>query len=98
MNEHAHPIPRRLVARTIVWQNKRKIYGMFIYIRKKVPLLLRLIVDFVGATGSAEVAELKEVVNAIPSEDRSPTHVLWKVVGRGMRRRLFTGRTVSGEI
>ena len=48
--------------------------------------------DFVG-TG-AEAAELKEgvVVNAIPSENRSPTHMLWKILSRGMRRRLFVGK------
>ena len=46
--------------------------------------------DFVG-TG-AEAAELKEVVNAIPSGNRSLTHMLWKVFSRGMRRRLFAGK------
>lgn len=50
--------------------------------------------DFVG-TG-AEASELKEVVSAIPSGNRSPTHMLWKVVSRGVRRRLFARRTVSG--
>jgi hypothetical protein len=43
---------------------------MFVCIRKKVPLLLRLVMDFVGT--SAEAAELKEVVNEIPSGNRSP--------------------------
>jgi hypothetical protein len=66
---------------------------MFVCIRKKVPLLLRLVMDFVG-TG-AEAAKLKEVVSAIQSGDRSPTHMLWEVVSRGMRRRLFAERTVS---
>jgi hypothetical protein len=55
---------------------------MLVCIRKKVPLLLRLVMYFVG-TG-AEAAELKEVVNAIPGGNRSPTHMLWKVVSRGM--------------
>jgi hypothetical protein len=81
---------RRLVARTVVGQNKWKIYRMFVRIRKKVPLVLRLVMDFVG-TG-AEGTELKEVVNAIPSGNRSPTHMLWKIVSRGMRRRLFAGK------
>ena len=90
MNEHAHPMPRRLVARTVVGQDKRKIYGMLVCIREKIPLLLRLVVDFVGTV--AEAAKLKEVVNAISSGNRSPTHMLWKVIGRGMRRRLFTGK------
>jgi hypothetical protein len=40
---------------------------VFVCIGNKVPLLLRLIMDFVG-TG-AEAAELKEVVNAIQSEN-----------------------------
>jgi hypothetical protein len=82
MNKHAHPMSRRLVARTVVGQDKREIYRMFVCIRKKIPLLLRLVMDFVG-TG-AEATELKEVVNAIPVGNRSPTHMLWKVVGRGM--------------
>ena len=90
MNEHAHPMPRRLVTGTVVGQDKRKIYRMFVCIREKIPLLLGLVMDFVG-TG-AEAAELKEVVNAIPRGDRSPTHMLWKVVSRGMRRRLFVGK------
>jgi hypothetical protein len=81
---------RRLVARTVVGQDKRNIYRMFVCIRKKIPLLLRLVMDFVGTI--AEAAELKEVVNEIPSGNRSPTHMLWKVVGRGMRRRLFAGK------
>jgi hypothetical protein len=51
-------MPRRLVARTVVGQNKGKIHWMFVCIRNKVPLLLRLIMDFVG-TG-AEAAELKK--------------------------------------
>lgn len=63
MNEHAHPMPRRLVARTVVGQNERKIYRVFVCIRKKIPLLLRLVMDFVGTV--AEATELKEVVNAI---------------------------------
>jgi len=63
---------------------------MFVCIRKKVALLLRLVMDFVG-TG-AEASELKEVVNAIPSGNRSPTYMLWKVVSGGMRRRLFAGK------
>jgi hypothetical protein len=61
---------RRLVAGTVVGQDERKIDRMFVCIRKKIPLLLRLVMDFVG-TG-AEAAEM-----------------LWKVVGRGMRRRLL---------
>ena len=50
--------------------------------------------DFVG-TG-AEAAELKGVVNTMAVGNRSGTHMLWKVIGRGMRRRLFEGKTVSG--
>jgi hypothetical protein len=46
--------------------------------------------DFVG-TGT-EAAELKEVVNAIPSENRSTTHMLRKVLSRGLQRRLFAGK------
>lgn len=46
--------------------------------------------DLLG-TGT-EAAELKEVVNATPSGNRSPTHMLWKVISRGMRRRLFGGK------
>jgi hypothetical protein len=90
MNEHAHPMPRRLVARTVVGQDKRKIDRMFVCICQKIPLLLRLVMDFVG-TG-AEAAELKGVVNATSSGNGSPTHMFWKVVSRGMRRRLFTGK------
>lgn len=84
VNEHVHPMSRRLVARTVVGQNKRKVYRMFVCIRKKVPLLLRLVMDFVG-TG-AEAAELKEVVNAMPSGNKRLTHMLWEVLSRGMRR------------
>lgn len=40
--------------------------------------------DFVG-TG-AEAAELKEVVNAMPSGNKRLTHMLWEVLSRGMRR------------
>ena len=43
--------------------------------------------DFVG-TG-AEAAKLKKVVNAMAVGNRSGTHMLWKVIGRGMRRRLL---------
>jgi hypothetical protein len=48
----------RLIASTVVRQNKREIHGMFICIRHKVPLSLRLIVDFM-CTG-ADAAELRE--------------------------------------
>ena len=49
VNEHAHAMSSRLIAGTVVGQDERKIYGMFVCIRDKVPLLLRLIVDFVCA-------------------------------------------------
>lgn len=48
--------------------------------------------DFVG-TG-AEASELKEVVNAIPSGNRSTTYMLWEVLSGGMRRRLFAGKDI----
>ena len=58
VNEHAHPMPCWLVARTVVGQNERKIHRVFVYIRNKIPLLLGLIMDFVS-TG-AGVAELEK--------------------------------------
>ena len=58
VNEHAHAMSSRLIAGTVVGQNKRKIHGMFICIRKKVPLLLGLIMDFVSTTANA--AKLSE--------------------------------------
>ena len=78
---------RRLVACTVVGQDEGEIDRMFVCIRKKIPLLLRLVMDFVG-TG-AEAAKLKKVVNAMAVGNRSRTHMLWKVIGRGMRRRLL---------
>jgi hypothetical protein len=91
MNEHAQPMSRRLIARAIMGQNERNIYSMFICIRKKVPLLLRLVMDFVG-TG-AKTAELKEVVSRRnTNRNGGPTHMLWKVVGGGVRRGLIDGK------
>jgi hypothetical protein len=58
VKEHAHPMSSRLIASTVVGQNKRKIHGMFICIRHEVPLLLRLIVDFMCA--GADAAELRK--------------------------------------
>ena len=43
----------RLIASTVVGQNKRKIHRMFICIREKVPLMLGLIMDFVGTIANA---------------------------------------------
>jgi hypothetical protein len=49
VNIHAHPMSRRLVTRTVVGKNERDINRTFVGIRDKIPLLLRLIMDFVGA-------------------------------------------------
>ena len=50
VDEHAHAMSSRLIASTVVGQNKRKVHRMFICIREKVPLMLGLIMDFVGIT------------------------------------------------
>ena len=49
VNIHAHPMFRRLVVCTVVGKNERDVYGTFVGIRKKIPLLLRLIMDFISA-------------------------------------------------
>jgi hypothetical protein len=48
VNMHTHPMSRRLATRTVVGKNKRDINRTFVGIRDKIPLLLRLIMDFVG--------------------------------------------------
>jgi len=58
VDKHAHAMSSRLIAGTVVGQNKRKIHRMFICIREKVPLLLGLVMDFVGT--SANAAKLSE--------------------------------------
>jgi hypothetical protein len=81
VNEHAHAMSSRLIAGTIVWQDKRKVYRMFICIRDKVPLLLKLIVDFV-CTGRY-AAKLGDNQHKVEKIDLSATHVAWRVLGRG---------------
>lgn len=56
---HTHPMSRRLVTRTVVRKNKRDINRTFVGIRDKIPLLLRLIMDFVGA--GAVTLKLREI-------------------------------------
>jgi len=58
VDEHAHAMSSRLIAGTVVGQNKRKIHRVFICIREKVPLLLGLIMDFMST--SANAAKLSE--------------------------------------
>ena len=58
MDEHAHAMSSRLIAGTVVGQNKRKVHRMFICIREKVPLLLGMVMDFVST--SANAAKLSE--------------------------------------
>jgi hypothetical protein len=61
VDEHAHAMSSRLIAGTVVGQNKGKVHGMFICIREKVPLLLGLIMDFVSAgTKAAKLTKENE--------------------------------------
>jgi hypothetical protein len=53
MNVHAHLMSRRLATGTVVWENEGKVDGVVVSIRRKVPLLLWLIMNLVGASASA---------------------------------------------
>lgn len=96
VNIHAHPMSRRLVTRTIVRKNERDVYRTFVGVRNKIPLFVRLIMDFVGA--GAVGPKLREMVNGTLSEDGKIYKHVWasprsrtvKMTIRG--RRIVNGR------
>ena len=83
-------------------ENKRKVYGVLVCIRKKVPLLLGLIMDFMGTR--AEATKLKGMVNSIPGRKcKFYTHALEsrherksKMTVRG--KGLSVGRVLQGRV
>ena len=53
MDVHAHLMSRGLATGTVVWKDEGDVDGMVVSIRCKVPLLLWLIMNLVGAIAPA---------------------------------------------
>jgi hypothetical protein len=81
MNIHAHPMFCGLATRTVVGKNERDIHRTFVSIRTKIPLLLGLIMDFVGAGGVT--SELRRLSTQEEKNGKNNTDMFWRILGRG---------------
>lgn len=81
MDVHAHLMSRGLATGTVVRKNEGEVDGMVVGIRCKVPLLLWLVMNLVGAIAVA--SELQEKVKTVRCKSGTYTYMLWRIlIGR----------------